>query len=68
MIPPPTPTVPVLVLSPAHDQFCPPDAAATATADWPHVELDTIESADHFLLGQTAAVAERITDWLTTHT
>jgi alpha/beta superfamily hydrolase len=67
MTPVPQPTVPVLVLSPAHDQFCPPAAAGEAAEGWPAVELDTIESTDHFLLGQTAWVAERVTSWLTSH-
>lgn len=58
------PTVPVLVLSPRHDQFCPPDDAAQVVAAWPLAELEPVESADHFLAGHTAAVAGRAMAWL----
>jgi uncharacterized protein len=58
------PTVPVLVLAPAHDQFCPPESAITATAGWPDVVVEPVAMADHFLAGHTAAVAERVVSWL----
>jgi alpha/beta superfamily hydrolase len=58
------PTVPVLVLSPRHDQYCPPDTAAPIVATWPRAELEPVESADHFLAGHTAAVARRAVTWL----
>ena len=58
------PTVPVLVLTPRHDQFTPPDAAADATADWADVELRTVESVDHFLVGRAAQVASAAGEWL----
>ena len=58
------PVVPVLVLSPRHDQYCPPDAAAPIVAWWPLAELEPVESADHFLAGHTAAVAGRAVAWL----
>jgi len=60
------PTVPVLVLSPAHDQFCPPDAAAPIVSTWPDATLEPIESADHYLAGHNARVADRVVTWLTT--
>lgn len=41
---------------PEHDQFNPPDAAATTTADWPSTTIETIPMADHFLNGHLAAV------------
>jgi uncharacterized protein len=67
--PPLTPEVPVhagpaLVLSARHDQFFPPDRAATVTAGWPDTTLDVIEGTDHFLVGAAAAVAERTVAWL----
>ncbi len=59
-----TPSIPTLVLTPRHDQFSPPDATASAVADWPDHELDVVESADHFLAGHTDAVADRVAAWL----
>ena len=58
------PSAPVLVLSPRHDQFCPPEAAATAVAEWPDAVVEPVESADHFLVGHAGAVAIRSADWL----
>lgn len=58
------PAVPVLVLSPEHDQYCPPDVAAPVVATWPAATLEPVGSADHFLAGHTAAVARRATDWI----
>lgn len=58
------PSVPVLVLTPQHDQYTPPDDAATATAEWPDAELRTVESVDHFLLGRAAQVAASAGEWL----
>lgn len=60
------PPVPTLVLTPSHDQFCPPDAAAAIVSAWDLAELEIIESADHFLQGHTQAVADRATSWLVT--
>ena len=65
MLPAADPGVPTLVLTPRHDQFCPPDAATAVVARWTDYEFDVIESADHFLVGHTAAVAERVAEWLT---
>ena len=50
---------PKLVLVPAYDQFSSPAAMPTAIAGWPGLTVETIESADHFLAGRTAVVAER---------
>ncbi len=58
------PGSPVLALVPRHDQFAPPERVIEATADWSDVEIEVIESADHFLAGHTTAVAERATAWL----
>ena len=58
--------MPVLVLSPRHDQYCPPDVAAPIVTGWPQAELESVESADHFLAGHTATVASRAVAWLST--
>jgi alpha/beta superfamily hydrolase len=67
MMPSPEPTVPCLVLTPRHDQFCPPDAARPIVESWSRCDYEVIESADHFLTGRTTAVAQRAVDWLATH-
>lgn len=59
------PRVPTLVLAPRHDQFCPPDVASAIVGTWPGVELEAVEGADHFLVGRSAAVADRAAEWLT---
>lgn len=58
------PSVPVLAFVPQHDQFTDPDAARTATADWASIELRTVESADHFLVGQASTVSDAAAEWL----
>ena len=58
------PPFPTLVLTPEHDQFCPPDCATAAVSGWPEVDLEVIPSADHFLLGATARAAERTCGWI----
>lgn len=64
MLPAPEPTVPALVLTPRHDQFCPPDKARPIVESWSRCDFEVIESADHFLAGHTTAVAQRAADWL----
>lgn len=58
------PTVPTLLVVPAHDQFGPPDVIAPLVAGWPAATVVTIDSADHFLAGRTAAVGALVVDWL----
>jgi alpha/beta superfamily hydrolase len=63
------PSVPTLVLTPAHDQFSPPTVVAPTIDDWRSrsgapIDFEVIEMADHFLAGRTAAVAERVASWL----
>ncbi len=62
------PGSPVLALVPRHDQYAPPERVAAATVDWPDVEIEPIEAADHFLAGHTGAVEKRATEWLRTRT
>jgi uncharacterized protein len=50
---------PKLVLSPTHDQFCPPATATQATADWAATTVEPVEGEDHFLAGATSRVAAR---------
>lgn len=57
--------VDTLILTPAHDQFSPPDATEAIISEWPHTTHETIASADHFLNGHTATVAERTLEFLT---
>jgi uncharacterized protein len=70
--PVPPPTVPTLVITPAHDQFSPPSATEPIIADWRShgaapVDLQVVEMADHFLAGRTAAVARSATTWIIDH-
>jgi uncharacterized protein len=72
MSPIPPPTVPTLVITPAHDQFNPPSATESMIAQWrAHgaalVDLQIVEMADHFLAGRTAAVAQSATTWIIDH-
>ncbi len=62
------PTVPTLVLTPAHDQFSPPELTEPIVAGWTAARVDrrTIEMADHSLVGHTAAIADAVTSWLRT--
>ncbi len=63
------PTVPTLVLIPAHDQFSPPSVSAPIVARWAAstsapIKHRTIEMADHSLVGHTGTVADQVTAWL----
>jgi alpha/beta superfamily hydrolase len=55
--------VPTLVLVPAHDQFGPPDAVRDALGGWAHATVEEVPMADHFLVGHSAAVADRVAAW-----
>ncbi len=59
-----SPGVPTLVLTPAHDQFCPPEVAEPVVTSWPDAELRVIDAADHFLNGHTAAVTVDALIWI----
>lgn len=56
--------MPTLVLTPAHDQFTPPDGARPVVDGWPDATFEVVESVDHFLAGRAAHVAERSVTWL----
>jgi alpha/beta superfamily hydrolase len=58
--------VDTLILTPAHDQFSTPDATEAIISKWPQTTHETIASADHFLVGRTAHVAERTVEFLVT--
>lgn len=64
MVPVRAPAVPCLVLVPEHDQFTPPEAALAATSTWDDVDVRTIPSVDHSLLGRARDVATTAGDWL----
>ncbi|MFP5321812.1 MAG: alpha/beta hydrolase [Acidimicrobiia bacterium] len=51
---------PTLILSPAHDQFCDADRAATVTDGWPATSVEPVDGADHFLAGAVQRVADRV--------
>ena len=55
---------PVLALAPEHDQFAPPAWVARSTRGWPHVTIEAVPMADHFLAGATAHVARVATAWV----
>jgi alpha/beta superfamily hydrolase len=48
------------LLVPAHDQYAPPDVVAAATRGWTATMSVTIPSADHFLAGSLARVADEV--------
>lgn len=56
--------VPTLVLSPAHDQFAPPDVAEPIVSAWSQSEFAPIESVDHFMLGRSEFAAGLAVDWI----
>jgi alpha/beta superfamily hydrolase len=58
------PESPVLILSPAHDQFCTPEQAAGVTVNWRHCEVRPIPMADHSVSGQTSSLMPVIAKWL----
>ena len=55
---------PTLVLTPAHDQFAPPEVAGPIVEAWPDAEFQVIDIADHFLAGRTSTVADRVAAWV----
>jgi uncharacterized protein len=68
----PAPQRPTLVITPAHDQFSPPEQNRPVVERWhsaggPLVEHSVVEMADHFLAGSTAAVAQQATAWIAAH-
>ncbi len=64
----PPPPIPTFVLAPRHDQFFAYDQTAAIVAGWraagAPAEIEPVESADHFLAGQAATVAERTLTWI----
>ncbi|MEO5902036.1 MAG: hypothetical protein ABIR68_18160 [Ilumatobacteraceae bacterium] len=58
------PATPCLVLSGSNDQYCAADSAAPIVAAWPDAVFETVDGADHFLVGHTTFVAERSVAWL----
>jgi alpha/beta superfamily hydrolase len=57
---------PKQLLVPEHDQFCPPDRAREATANWTATEHTVIPGADHFLAGRTDSVVASTVAFLAT--
>lgn len=63
-IPAADPGVPVLVLVPEHDQFCPQDVVRAGCQHWNDVTVETITSTDHFLGGRMGVVVDLAMTWL----
>jgi len=59
-----TPGCRTLVLTPAHDQFAPPEVAEPVTNGWDDTTFEVVSSTDHFLVGRAAVVATRTVTWL----
>jgi uncharacterized protein len=55
---------PVLVIAAEHDQFNPPDRLREATAAWPNATVTVAPTADHFLAGAAATVADAVLAWM----
>jgi len=55
---------PKLILSPAHDRYCPPADAVAATKGWAATSVEPVDGADHFLGGATAPVAARALEFI----
>ncbi|MBI2704131.1 MAG: hypothetical protein HYX32_02405 [Actinobacteria bacterium] len=51
---------PKFLAVPEHDQYDPPPLARQKTAGWTNTTLEVIDGADHFLVGRTTKVAERL--------
>jgi alpha/beta superfamily hydrolase len=58
------PAGPMLVLTPQHDQFCPPEVARPTVAGWVDAELEVVDDTDHFLTGRRQAAARRVAVWI----
>jgi pimeloyl-ACP methyl ester carboxylesterase len=56
--------VPTLVLTPAHDQFAPPEVARPIVESWADAEFEVIDMADHFIADRSDAVAARAATWV----
>ncbi len=61
-----SPAPPTLLLVARHDQFAPLEQVAPIVDSWsnPTVELEVVETADHFLVGHAATIADRTIEWL----
>lgn len=57
---------PKLVLSPEHDQYRQPSAAAEVTAGWPNTEVRSVAGADHFLWGHGDVLTEAVVAFVAT--
>jgi alpha/beta superfamily hydrolase len=65
----PAPSSPTLVLTPAHDQFSPPNSTEPIVDGWrpqstAPIDFEVVDMADHFLAGRTGVVADRVVSWL----
>mgnify|MGYP001818950433 CR=1 FL=1 len=58
------PSVPTIVLQPAHDQFAPPQTIEPIVSAWSSTTFETIPNADHMILGRAGWAADRAMAWL----
>jgi len=55
---------PKLLVLAAHDEFRAPDDVAAEVAPWTATEITVIPGASHFFVGRTAAVVERVAEFV----
>jgi alpha/beta superfamily hydrolase len=55
---------PKLVLTPEHDQVCPPAVVLSETEGWLSATFKPVIGADHYMSGASARVAEQVVEWL----
>lgn len=55
---------PKVLLVPELDQFSPPAGVSELTSGWSNARVTSLSGADHFLNGQSRAVAEAVRSWV----
>lgn len=55
---------PKLLLTPEHDQFCPPDRVREHTRDWPRTSIVVVPGTDHFLTGRLNSLVDPVLEFL----
>ncbi len=55
---------PKLLLLAEHDEFRDPDSVRVETADWTACTSEIVGGASHFFVGRTAALAQRVSEWI----
>jgi alpha/beta superfamily hydrolase len=55
---------PKVLLVPELDRFSPPARVSELTSEWSNARVMTVDGADHFLNGHSAAVADAVRTWV----